>query len=141
MIPDDLKKPKEGGRPSNHSILLTEDQFEWMQHNVESLVYHYEKDNSRPKVKKLLGDLETKLASHMTPHSSDVSGRIAVKTNKDEVHLLLSMVQKSLDALKLAIGEYGRRGLTKNERYQQAVTRNQSLEDLKEQLSKRTNQT
>lgn len=117
MIPEDLKKRPLGGRPSNHSILLTESEYAWAQRKLErkSQLVPKAMDSSR-KLKKIIGDLNDRF-SEPPVSASPTSTDVVVKLNKQELEVFSVLAENEAMALHKAVSAMEARKMQDNYRY------------------------
>ena len=101
MIPEDLKKPKQGGRPSQHSLLLTLAEYLWCQRKVGRKASQVPAaTKSSPALKKLILSLDDKFS---VAADQDDKGRIPMKLSKQEVEVLHKLAANESAALYSAV--------------------------------------
>lgn len=111
MIPEDLKKPKKGGRPAAHSIMLDQDEFDWAQRNLakKALLVPIAKDSSK-KLRECILSLNDKL---VIPPGSLLGEGHAVKMSRDELQVFNELVTRAVQALRdKVLPEYAKRHTT-----------------------------
>lgn len=108
MIPEDLKRPKKGGRPSDHSIMLDEDELDWITSTFARKAALIPQAKKSPKkLKDCILSVNDKLA---IPGAADVSGRYALKLSRDELQVLNQLVKSTTTLLQDKIlPEYAKR--------------------------------
>ena len=108
MIPEDLKKNKAGGRPSNHSLLISEDEYQWLYAQVSKRSARPVSPKESAKVRSNLESLYDKLilpAAATSPNEGYV-----LKLNRDELQVINAIVGNTVKSLRdVIIPEYAKR--------------------------------
>lgn len=105
MIPEDLKKNKAGGRPSNHSLLVSEDEYTWIYDQVKKRVSI---KGGSDKVRRNLDSLHDKLVIPVA--ATPPNEGFALKLTRDELQVVNTVVGNTITSLRdKVIPEYARR--------------------------------
>ncbi len=130
MIPEDIKKRKQGGRPAAHSLVVTQEEYDWAAKKFSrkaELVPTVKRASA--KLKEGILSINDKLANPADLTSKD--GVMAVKLSRDELQVLIEMLHHEQDALANKIlPEYARRA-PDSPRFQEAKDRYTLLSKLK----------
>lgn len=133
MIPEDLKgkKGKRTGRPANNSVLLSAEEFTWLQRSLAKRASLAKAGSGNTKkVRDAVIALDEKLAEVPA-----VGGKIPLKLQRVELAVLYDIVRNQLLALDSTIlPSYESRGLTANPRYAEASESAKLLRGLKEMM-------
>lgn len=124
MIPEDLKRPAKGGRPSGHSLLLSLQEYEWLQRKIGRKALLVPKAvNSSPKLKRIVLDLDSKLGE-----AQEMTGKLEVplKLNRQELEVIIELASRESLALAAAIGAMSTRKID-TPRYDEAVKTDEVL--------------
>jgi len=107
MIPEDMKRPKAGGRPSNHSLLLTEPEFLWLCStlNKRQVMLAKVKGGSQ-KTRAAIDSIADKLVIPV-PSKKD---SFVVKLSRDELQVVNSIISNTVAAFNTTVlPEYEKR--------------------------------
>ena len=110
MIPEDLKKNKQPGRPANHSLLVTEAEFTWLYAQVSKRAVA-NKASSSQKVARALESLYDKLI--MPAAATPPNEGFVIKLTRDELQVINLIVGNTVKGLReRIIPEYAKRAPT-----------------------------
>jgi hypothetical protein len=120
MIPEDLKKPKGGGRPSHHSLLLTESEYNWCRDQLRKRASMVKDVKSSKKVKNGIASLDDKFTIPV-PATPPLEGFV-VKMSRDELQVLNQIVSNTVTGIRdKVLPEYGERFSLQHPRALQAM--------------------
>lgn len=97
MIPEDLKKQKAGGRPSNHSLLLSEPEYEWL-HGTITKRSQLVKKSTNAKLAKTVLALADKLVIPVAATSPNEG--YVLKLSRDELQVVNLIVGNTVTGLR-----------------------------------------